>query len=99
MSLRRFLAIDADVEFRVDPAQLYSEFDGFGPDAVLGAANDLAPHYHQMLTGWRTAHPDTELGMPGQFQGLNVGVMLLWLDRMRASKLYNVYLTPTETTR
>jgi hypothetical protein len=48
---------------------------------------------------YRSSHPDTELGLPGRFQGLNVGVLLLRLDRMRRSQLYNLYLTPAETTR
>ena len=95
----RLITVDVDTEFHVDPAQLYRQFDHFSPEAVVGAANDLAPHYHQMLTGYRELHPDTELGMPGPFQGLNVGVLLLELDRMRESKEYNAYLTKEETTR
>ena len=43
----RLITVDVDVEFHVDPAQLYRQFDHFGPDAVVAAANDLAPHYHQ----------------------------------------------------
>ena len=54
---------------------------------------------HQMLTGYRELHPDTELGMPGPLQGLNVGVLLLELDRMRESEDYNAYLTKEETTK
>ena len=38
-------------------------------------------------------HPDSKLGAPGRFQGLNVGVLLLRLDRMRKSKTYNNHLS------
>ena len=38
-------------------------------------------------------HPKSEIGSPGRYQGLNVGVLLLRLDRMRKSKSYNNYLS------
>ena len=38
-------------------------------------------------------HPESKLGAPGRFQGLNVGVLLLRLDRMRKSKVYNNLLS------
>jgi len=39
------------------------------------------------------AHPETSLGQPGKFQGLNVGVVLFHLERMRSSKIYNYFLS------
>ena len=38
-------------------------------------------------------NPKSILGTPGQFQGLNGGVLLLRLDRMRENVLFNHYLT------
>ena len=38
-------------------------------------------------------NPDTILGNPGRFQGLNVGVLLLRLDRMRSNPIFNYYLS------
>ena len=38
-------------------------------------------------------NPKSILGTPGQFQGLNGGVLLLRLDRMRKNVLFNHYLT------
>lgn len=43
--------VDADVVFKSDPFLLFSEFAKFPRESVVGAANDLAPHYYQMLTG------------------------------------------------
>ena len=38
-------------------------------------------------------NPKSILGTPGQFQGLNGGVLLLRLDRMRENVLFNHYLS------
>ena len=43
------------------------------------------------------SNPDSELGFPGKFQGLNVGVLLLKLDKMRNNWSYNQYLTSNGT--
>ena len=64
---------------------LYRQFDHFSPEALVGAANDLAPHYHQMLTGYRELHPDTELGMPGLFQ------VVMCLFRMRIHVHWGIF--------
>ena len=38
-------------------------------------------------------NPNSTLGYPGRFQGLNVGVLLLRLDRMRTNLHFKQYLT------
>ena len=38
-------------------------------------------------------NPNSTLGYPGRFQGLNVGVLLLRLDRMRTNLQFQQYLT------
>ena len=40
------------------------------------------------VPSYRGDNPDTLVGMPGRFQGLNTGVMLLNLERMRKSSQY-----------
>ena len=42
----------------------------------------------------RKAHPGTELGEPGELQGVNSGVALLHLARMRTSPALAHYLHP-----
>ena len=50
---------------------------------VAGIGPDLSPHYHLNLqSNYR----------PGLSQGLNTGVVLYQLERMRSSQEYNSYL-------
>ncbi len=43
------------------------------------------------------SHPNSVLGEPGRFQGLNVGVVLYKLDRIRSSLPYKYYLSQNGT--
>ena len=49
--MTKLVVMDTDMEFRIDPAELYNEFEKFNMDQIFGCANDLAPHYHTMLKG------------------------------------------------
>ena len=59
---------------------------------ISGIGLDLSPHYYLNLK----SHPRPEslhgLGSPGKGQGLNTGVVLYQLDRMRRSGEYNKLL-------
>ena len=48
-TLNKLIVMDTDLEFRVDPAELFGEFDKFSVDNILGCGRDLAPHYYMML--------------------------------------------------
>ena len=47
--LKKVIIMDADLEFRVDPAELYDEFHKFSVENILGCAVDQAPYYYMML--------------------------------------------------
>ena len=47
--LKKVIIMDADLEFRVDPAKLYDEFHKFSVENILGSAVDQAPYYYMML--------------------------------------------------
>ena len=65
-----------------------------------GIGYDLSPHYASFLKGtYYQHHPHTTLGMPGPTQGFNTGVVLYNLAAMRASTLYNSYLTVENVSR
>ena len=59
---------------------------------LLVLAKTSPPHYRAMLeqAGYISSHPDTVFGLPGRFQGLNMGVVLFRLEKMRKSKLFNI---------
>ena len=46
----KLIVLDSDLEFKVDPAELYDQFNHFSEDQLIGIANDLSPHYYQMLS-------------------------------------------------
>ena len=47
--LNKLIVMDTDMEFRVDPVNLFNEFDKFSINNILACGNDLAPHYYTML--------------------------------------------------
>ena len=47
--LSKIVAIDVDMEFQVEPAELYQEFEKFDMEQIIGSANDLQPHYSSIL--------------------------------------------------
>ena len=49
LNLEHLIVVDADVRFKADPYKLFEQFQRFSDKNILGVANDLAPHYHQVL--------------------------------------------------
>ena len=77
-----------------DISELYEQFSQFSPTAVIGIGHEMQPVYRHMLSKYRQSHPDTRIGMPPPdgMTGFNSGVLLLDLEKMRKSKLYNSLL-------
>ena len=98
---RAFLAIDrlifldsTDLVLVSDIGDLQDQFENIVDDAVMKVGLDLSPHYRTNLADYIKTHPETQLGLPGRYQGLNTGVVLFDLEKMRKSTQYNNYLTP-----
>eukprot|EP00090_Calanus_glacialis_P035515 TRINITY_DN60619_c0_g1_i1.p1 TRINITY_DN60619_c0_g1~~TRINITY_DN60619_c0_g1_i1.p1 ORF type:complete len:215 (-),score=40.37 TRINITY_DN60619_c0_g1_i1:49-642(-) len=69
-------------------------------DHLIGIGLDLSPHYSSFLnTTYYKHHPQSNLGKPGPTQGFNTGVVLYNLEAMRASHVYNSYLTVENVSR
>nr|CAD7573940.1 unnamed protein product [Timema californicum] len=86
---------DVDTKLRADVGQLFQEFDSFEESTLFGLAPELTPVYRHVLYVYRSKHKGTKFGEPiskGGFPGVNSGVMLLRLDRMRESVTYNQLL-------
>lgn len=99
--LKKIIFMDSsDLEFFEDVAQLEEQFQYMGEDTLMSVGLDLSPHYRKLLEEkYVGIHPETQLGLPGNRQGLNTGVVLFRLDRMRDSKLYNEYLEEGRVTQ
>ena len=59
-------------------------------------ALDQTPHYFSKTRAYREINPDSKVGSPGYYQGLNTGVVLLHLDKMRRHEKYNKMSTVEE---
>ena len=74
LAVKRVIVLDTDLFLTSDIAGLWAEFDRFAPDALLGLAVEQCPSYQQVR----------RLGGVG----LNGGVQLLDLAKMRRSARY-----------
>ncbi|KAK7496772.1 hypothetical protein BaRGS_00011981 [Batillaria attramentaria] len=93
-TLRRLIMLDADLQFRADIKHLFDLFEKFEPSNLIGIGYELQPVYRNVLWKYRNEHPGTRLGgpKPDGLPGFNSGVLLLDLEKMRASALYNSLL-------
>jgi len=93
-SLNKLIFLDVDMEFQSDIKLLYQQFSQFSESNLIGVGNDLSPHYRLNLEQYRRWFPETTLGDPGWSQGLNTGVVLYNLERMRQSSTWESLLQP-----
>ncbi|XP_078267035.1 xyloside xylosyltransferase 1 isoform X2 [Rhinoraja longicauda] len=92
--LTRIVQLDLDVKYMSNIRELFEEFDKFQPGAVLGIAREMQPVYRHTFWQYRQENPDTKVGdpPPDGRPGFNSGVLLLNLQAMRQSALYNQLL-------
>ncbi|XP_013771979.1 xyloside xylosyltransferase 1-like [Limulus polyphemus] len=93
----RLLMIDVDTKFMSDVSDLYSHFKNFTSQTVIGLAYEQQPVYHHLLHEYHQAQPDSLAGMPqpAGSPGFNSGVLLLELQSMRNSNLYQNLIQET----
>ncbi|XP_028857627.1 xyloside xylosyltransferase 1 [Denticeps clupeoides] len=99
--LTRIVQLDLDLKYQANIRDLFQEFDGFPPDAVIGIVREMQPVYRHTFWQYRKENPRSGVGDPppeGQ-PGFNSGVMLLDLEAMRVSALYNQLLEPERVAR
>ena len=91
--MNKFIITDADIEFMDHGlALLHSHFDLFKSDQLYAFAKDMSPLYRTMMFNYRQEHQETRIGDPGDLQGVNTGVVMLNLERMRNSQVFSRYL-------
>ena len=96
---KQMMVVDADIEFRASVPDIYSQLEQYSGEQVVSLGPDLGPYYRIALHAHRTEQPDSELGEPGRLQGVNTGVVLLHLARMRESEMFNTFLQTEEIDR
>lgn len=63
----------------------------FGNETLFGLAPELSPVYRHVLYLYRSKNPSSKIGDPittGGYPGLNSGMILFALDRLRNSSVY-----------
>lgn len=94
--LKRIVQLDLDLKFRRNIRDLFQEFNHFPPEAVIGITREMQPVYRHTFWQYRKENLKSRVGdpPPDGLPGFNSGVMLLNLDGMRRSTLYNQLLEP-----
>jgi lipopolysaccharide biosynthesis glycosyltransferase len=95
-NVEKIILLDADLKFKHDIRDLYGVFSSFNETNLIGIANDNQPVYRHLFWQYRQENPNTRVGSPppNGLTGFNSGVLLLDLEKMRHSKLYNQLITP-----
>uniref|UniRef100_A0A8C5MP37 Xyloside xylosyltransferase 1 n=1 Tax=Leptobrachium leishanense TaxID=445787 RepID=A0A8C5MP37_9ANUR len=94
--ITRIIQLDLDLKFKTNIRELFEEFDNFLQNSVIGIAYEMQPVYRHTFWQYRRENRNTKVGdpPPDGMPGFNSGVMLLNLEAMRQSKLYNQLLEP-----
>ncbi|CAF0882363.1 unnamed protein product, partial [Didymodactylos carnosus] len=94
-SIKHVIMLDVDIKIRSDIFELYKLFNNFNETNIIGIARENQPVYRHLLYRYRQENPDTIIGGPPPYglTGFNSGVLLLNLEKIRLSTLYNSYLS------
>lgn len=100
-NVKRIILLDADLKFVEDIGQLNGLFNDFTESNLIGIARDAQPVYRHLFWKYRNENPGTRVGNPppNGLTGFNSGVLLLDLEKMRSSKLYDSLITPEAVER
>ena len=99
--MKQVIMLDADLKFNADIKELYEEFDKFSDTNVIGIARENQPVYRHAFHMYRRANKDTRVGdpPPDGLTGFNSGVLLLDIQKIANSKLYDSLISPDSVKR
>ncbi|XP_007252638.3 xyloside xylosyltransferase 1 [Astyanax mexicanus] len=99
--MKRIVQLDLDLKYRSNIRDLFQEFRLFSPEAVIGIVREMQPVYRHTFWQYRKENPKSRVGDPPPqgLPGFNSGVMLLDLEAMQRSALYNQLLEPERVAR
>ena len=94
----KIILLDSDLKFKNDIGELYRLFDNFNDTNIIGIARDGQPVYRHLFWQYRNENKNTRVGdpPPDGLTGFNSGVLLMHLDKMRKSKLYQQMMEPEQ---
>ncbi|GFN96405.1 xyloside xylosyltransferase 1-like [Plakobranchus ocellatus] len=95
-NISRLVLLDVDLVFKSDIAGLFAQFDDFTETQAVGIARENQPVYQHVFRKYRLSNPGTKIGEPPPdgLTGVNSGVLLLDLDKLRCSQTYNSMFLP-----
>ncbi|KAK3909927.1 Xyloside xylosyltransferase 1 [Frankliniella fusca] len=91
VSISRAAMFDIDTKILSDVGKLFELFESFGNETLFALAPELSPVYRHVLYLYRSKNPSSKIGDPiisGGYPGLNSGVILFALDRLRNSPTF-----------
>ena len=97
-NIRRIIYLDSNIKLRADITELYEFFQRFQGDQVMGltlAQNrrfESAFAVHRHLSADKTSGKYLGLSSPQGWPGFNADILLMDLQKMRASPLYRRYV-------
>ncbi|GFR59440.1 xyloside xylosyltransferase 1-like [Elysia marginata] len=96
-NISKLIMLDVDLVFKSDIAGLLSLFDKFSSDQMIGIARENQPVYRHVFHDYRKNNPGAKIGEPPPdgITGVNSGVLLLDLDKLRCSDAYNSMFLPS----
>lgn len=97
--LDKVIMLDVDLKFDEDIRLLYNIFDEFSERSIIGIARENQPVYRHLFHQYRGKNPSTRVGAPPPdgLTGFNSGVLLLDLEKMRKSQVYNSLIDSPKT--
>lgn len=92
--MKKVIMLDSDLKVKADILELQDHFSKFSDENIMGIAHEMQPVYRHIFHMYRNKNPATRVGNPPPdgLTGFNSGVLLLNLERMRNSVLYNSML-------
>ena len=93
--MHRVIMLDCDLKFNADIKDLFDRFESFTETNIMGIARDGQPVYKHNFHMYINKNKGTRVGAPPPdgLTGFNSGVLLLDLDKMRKSDIYNSLLS------
>ena len=90
-SVEKVIALDIDMFVLTDIKHLWWYFKSFDTDQMMAFSSEQQPVYFHVTSSFREKNKNTIIGKPKPhgLPGVNGGVKLLHLDRLRKSRIYN----------